>query len=76
MATKDKFPKKAFQIGRLIKKYTAVLHLFKCDRVFKERPEKTKLFCKEKNCELESPFSDFLNLTKHDIKENHPISKA
>lgn len=62
MATQDKFPKKAFQIGRLIEKFTDVLHLFKCYRVYKDRAEKIKLFCNEKNCELESPFADFLNL--------------
>jgi hypothetical protein len=37
MATQDKFPKKAFQIGRLIEIFTDVLHLFKFDCVFKDR---------------------------------------
>jgi hypothetical protein len=37
-----------------------------------DRPEKIKLFCKKKNCELESSFADCLNLNKHGIKEKHP----
>ena len=45
MAQQDLFPKKAFRIGNLTKKYTAVTHLFNCTRVYKKRPDKIEFVC-------------------------------